>query len=264
MTDRLNLFTDAMEPPYRTIKTLWTAFAQIGILMTLCLISSLVPSLCVSCYPDPVSIIVYSYVAAWFAMFSINIYIYLQHYHIYISGYFEFSRQTLFIRHIPFIIFTIGAIIMMMIVQIFTQIDCIPSTKAHCGPLKPSYYLEALNFLESLVAAVWLVKYTYKVIHFNQAKNLPDTIEEDNVPSSAPYSRDVQDIGERGFSFCEKLLEKQADMVCSLKRRNEQLARHVLTLSTELSALKQGHIQDSFHESSNMSSSNTTQSFLGH
>ena len=51
---------------------------------------------------------------------------------------------------------------MMMIVQIFTQIDCIPSTKPHCGPLKPSYYLEALIFLESLIAAVWLVKYTCK------------------------------------------------------------------------------------------------------
>ncbi|CAI9722674.1 Hypothetical predicted protein [Octopus vulgaris] len=262
MTDRLHVFTDEVEPPYRTIKTLWAALLQAVILVTLCLITFLYPWLCTTCQPDPVSIATYSEILTWTFIVALHVYIYIQHHYIYISGYLDFSQRMLYKRHVPAVCVTVGMILKMLTTQIFAEFKC--SWRDKCGFLKPYAYLQIITTIEVLVAFLFLVQYGYQVSRFNIAKKLPDVIEDETQQSGLPYSQNFQDIGERGYSFNEKLLEKQADMVLSLKRRNEQLARHVLTLTTELRSLKHGHIQDSFHESSNMSSSNTTQSFLGH
>ncbi|XP_048186627.1 transmembrane protein 192 isoform X1 [Perognathus longimembris pacificus] len=83
--------------------------------------------------------------------------------------------------------------------------------------------------LELICSLTWLLLYAVKIGRFNRAKPQPDVLEEEKIytyPNSIP-----SETGFRTLSSLEEIVEKQGDIIVSLKRHNVLLSKRLLALT---------------------------------
>lgn len=135
-------------------------------------------------------------------------------------GYLQFYRQMQGLKHLPFVIHSTGNVVLLV------------ALAARLPPDVDAYVLLSILGLELLVALPCLLYYTVKVMQFNRERAAPDVSQEE-VSHSYSISNLPTEIGFRGGSSLEEVVEKQADLIEYLKQHNTLLSKRLLNLTAQ-------------------------------
>ncbi|XP_029950469.1 transmembrane protein 192 [Salarias fasciatus] len=166
------------------------------------------------------SVIVYGKVCLWALVLLFTACVRRHHSRAQSRGYLQFYRQMENVKHLPFIVHSTGNVVLLVVLA------------AEFQPPVHIYLLLTILGLEVLVAVPCLIYYAVKVMQFNRERPAPDVNQED-LSHSYNVTHSPTEIGFRGGSGLEEVVEKQADLIEYLKQHNTSLSKRLLNITAQ-------------------------------
>ncbi|GAU88192.1 hypothetical protein RvY_00936 [Ramazzottius varieornatus] len=151
-------------------------------------------------------------------------------------GYLEFYRRTRKYRKLPVIIVATASCIFLF-AAVMTEQFC--PDQVRCGAqFTRADILQIVCCLQAAVLIPLCFRYIYISRQFNKARALPDVLQDNlNTERILQSSANIgQRVGVKEEGFKENLLEKQADEILYLRKRNAFLSSRILDLTTQLNS----------------------------
>ncbi|OQV15585.1 putative Transmembrane protein 192 [Hypsibius exemplaris] len=183
------------------------------------------------------SLIIYLQIALFFIIFTADILLRRMHFQSRSWGYLEFYRRTRVYRKFPLSATSVGLAVLLFLV-ILTEELC--PDQLHCVKnLSRANTIQIITSVEAVVISAVLLKYLHVCYRFNKGRSTPDVLIED-LSTERILQTSVNHGNQVGFkdgNFKEDLLEKQADEILFLKRRNSYLSSRILHLTSQLNSV---------------------------
>lgn len=225
------------EMTHHPIRITWALVLAEILYVALGVSAYIVPVFCPDkkCGEDSISLTLYIHGGMWFVLFLLDRIFQHKHNESRLKGYLDFYRRTKKIRGLPFMINSCANAVLVIVVKLLDNL-CDDSDK--CWIIGKSRFIQIPVTIECLVALVVLTFYLARVVKFNRKKALPDVTQEE-LMTSFVNSQSCVDVGYRNENYIDEVMEKQADMIRYLRTHAENLARRNLTLTEEISRLKE-------------------------
>jgi len=227
-----------IEPRFKRISTPPLLIILIILMILEAVALFVIPLLCPesACGISSYSLLLYLHSVMWFVIMIADRYLRVQHNILRSSGYLEFYRETRNIRRTPFVIYSGGNAILLILVTILNDY-CDPA-QAHCNgiPLSKINYLQIMCVAEIVIVVPLLIILLGKTFGFNRSEASPDVNQDDMMTTYLHSHHNSVDIGFRDEDFVDDILEKQADLIRYLKQHNATLGRKIMQLRAEHSA----------------------------
>ncbi|CAN9510252.1 unnamed protein product [Ophioblennius macclurei] len=166
------------------------------------------------------SAIVYGKVVLWALVLLFTLCVKHHHSRANRRGYLQFYRQMEDLKQLPFVVHSTGNVVLLIVLA------AAPKPPVH------TYLLLTILGLEVLVAVPCLIYYAVKVMQFNRERPAPDVNQED-LSHSYSVTNSPTEIGFRGGSSLEEVVEKQADLIEYLKQHNTSLSKRLLNITAQ-------------------------------
>lgn len=214
---------------YRTVKHVWATILSLAIEAILVAVVIQLRWYCRGnrCVIRTSSIAVYLNSAVWLYTLIVHRYISHQRNQLRRYGYAEFYRKTKTTSTAPFLVFSFGGIILLIYLTVLYDLGCFDTCNVGIDAFG---WIQIIIVIEVLIAFPLRFVYLVDSLQFNRCRHTPDIFRESCLDQDNVAIR--RDVGFRGQTLLEELLEKQADAISYLKLRCEDLTRTIYNLSS--------------------------------
>ncbi|XP_063232087.1 transmembrane protein 192 [Bacillus rossius redtenbacheri] len=190
---------------------------------------------------DPYFIILYVQAAHWCISLIIHLHIKNKHNLLRVNGYHEFFRKMYSRSQMPFYIVSMWSAVLLVVAAAGEQAS--PDFRRQCRSessyLSPAGYLCGVVGAETLALVAAISFYLSRVVRFNRKKPAPDVLRDEWMISLIQNNYGSGEVGYRERSSqLQDLLEKQADVIRSLRDQSARLSLKVMLLSSGPSAAR--------------------------
>lgn len=150
-----------------------------------------------------------------------------------VLGYLDFYRSTRKHRKFPVILVAV-AMSIFSFVAVITEQFC-PDQVNCSAQFSRANILQIICCIQAAVLIPLCIRYIYVCYRFNKSRALPDVLQ-DNLNTERILHTSANlgtHVGFKENDFKENLLEKQADEILYLRRRNAFLSSRILDLTTQ-------------------------------
>ncbi|XP_013792960.1 transmembrane protein 192-like, partial [Limulus polyphemus] len=200
-------------------------------------VSFFLPGICTSedlCGVKPYFLLIYCHVILWFFFFLGDLYLRYYHNVLYCFGHIHFYQATKFLRRIVLYVYSTGNSVLLLVVTVVQDKcpnlhDCFSFLS-----LKPIHFIQILVCVEAVIAFVCLVQYLVITLKFAKSTKVPDVQQQENLINSLQFEESPSEVGYITHDYKEELVEKQADLICYLRKHSAELKQEMVKLKARL------------------------------
>lgn len=224
-----------LDPKFHTIPTvciatlfllIHVAFVVLAVLAGVFCHSEGNTDVCSRDYTHPLHVqtaIIIAKVIFWILHVLLERYIHYHHSKVRSKGYLQIYRTTRHLKRLPLLIQSSGNAALLLVLS--AQLSFPEHYKMYL------YFFVGILCVELICSLICLLVYTVKVSNFNRAKPRPDVLEEEKMYT---YRDSItSEIGFRGNSSLEEIVEKQGDLIEYLQQHNALLSKRLLALTSQ-------------------------------